>query len=677
MMIRRVVSAYLAKKARVPKVPERLIHEITSWAEPYLEDGKGKLPVSKKFELNQADLAYGKLKVNPYIFTVRIEPPSLRGTGGYWSAFENLMVFHTKGDGSDAEDKLTSTLRHEFMHLLQSETTENVGQGVSPTGRTKTEMGWDDGLDEKYYQGDVEYKPHIHSNAIRFYNTYKHSYDLEDIKGTKGKDLLESWIARSEFFQHLKGLGNLKKMVPTDNFNYRWDRSKIRQDSSPIRYRRAVRDFYILVKKLFESHATKGLEELLKDVLQRRDWYDMGRSLRALARKFSLDQVKAALLKSPNALLVAFCGEFDDTDAKAKLRGVKSFRPLRGNAKDIIRSLHAYLTKDQLIELYGYVPDSDKPDLQLQNEKGYIDLHDHMPDLLDKASLSVILDRIGSGKLSIKDARELISKRPDLRKLDKMPNVGEDELNYLAKLYKGLKVTSLEDYINPTHSYQIAAAALLGDADLIIRSLDNALAEDNKSGVKRGVADILNGLKYAGDYFIDDVNLTTLDGRLFDWIKQNEDQLKLNQDAREDLEYLRSGWAKAFKGELTLENLKGFLDKGLLKPEDAVIKSFVDEQLKDDNIEPLVQGGFLVKDSTRVREWALDFYEKHPQTLEMLVSQGYLSHNDSKIKDDFKGALVKKLLSNSGRYINVFAKNYIEKGWMTKEEVDELKSRVS
>jgi len=282
----RVVLAYLNRKARVPKVPERLLKEITEFAEPYLKDGKGKLPVKRKFQVKQADLAYGKLKEDPYIFLVRIvEYDEDFGATGTWDSYRRTLTIRTKGDASDAEHLISSTLRHELIHLLQFATVENIGQGLVH-GFMGTDMGpdleteWEDGdLDQggnrsedakEYYQHGLEYKPLIDSNAIYFYNAFKHNYDLKGIfaKDEKGKNLLDKWIELSHFFQHLKGLGNLKKMVLKPDYTYGWDLSKIKQDSRPIRYQKAVKDFYTLVRKLFESYAGKGLGELPAEVSQ-------------------------------------------------------------------------------------------------------------------------------------------------------------------------------------------------------------------------------------------------------------------------------------------------------------------------------------------------------------------------------------------------------------------------
>jgi hypothetical protein len=244
MMIRRVVSAYLAKKARVPKVPERLINKIVSWASVYTESG-GKLPTEREFEIRQEDLSYGTLRSSPLKFTVELE----QGGDSAYGSFSWPHKTLTLNVGMSSRQGFASVVRHELMHLLQFATREAIGQGVA-FGEPKTE--WISGANDYYYQGELEYKPQLDTNVQDFYDIYGH-FDFNELttRDTDGKSFFEDWVDNSPFFRALKGLGSSKRMV-RDGFGWTWGKVEIKDKGKPVRYEKAVRDFYLMLSRKFD-----------------------------------------------------------------------------------------------------------------------------------------------------------------------------------------------------------------------------------------------------------------------------------------------------------------------------------------------------------------------------------------------------------------------------------------
>jgi len=296
----RVVLGYLNRKARVPKVPERLVDEIMDWITseynklfPEFNYSRADYmyfyeEFTRTFTIKQEDLLQGTLKTDPHRFKVLLAVIGDRDESEYeidgqWEQDGNLMfivgdnpffdedseVHGTRAIMSRILSNIRTTVIHELMHFLQYNTVENIGQGIGRDGRDKSDS--DEGtFDTSYYQSEVEYKPHLGDQVRNFSNEKGEQFQkLMATDRLRAKSLIEEWVANSKFFQSIKKLRNLKRMVPgkgADNTAWKWDRSKIRDNGKPVIYEKAVRDFYTLVIKKFQEEKTpKSLDIRLKD----------------------------------------------------------------------------------------------------------------------------------------------------------------------------------------------------------------------------------------------------------------------------------------------------------------------------------------------------------------------------------------------------------------------------
>lgn len=239
----RIVQSYLSRFSGLVKLPQRVVREVTEfvtevWKDESFTSGERR----KNFEIHQGELPYAriKLKKDPFEFTCLVYYDDGRED---WSGWQKGTTIAVRRKDTALRDALKSTLDHELIHLLQENTlaprpnrainqTNFKDQGMG--GKYKTKLKGDNWNDDNYYQGDVEYQPHILSLA-RSCIIY-----VEDRELTTRREILD---AIKHYFDYSKFLKALKK------------------ETDQRRYRDAYKKAWLEVVKHFEGSWTDRSEQ--------------------------------------------------------------------------------------------------------------------------------------------------------------------------------------------------------------------------------------------------------------------------------------------------------------------------------------------------------------------------------------------------------------------------------
>ena len=204
----RVVRSYLDRFGGLVKLPPRIVREVSDFIKSVYADESFKYGYRKqKFVMYQAEVPYeqAKLKENPFEFWCIVEY-STENEAGWQSG--NTIVINKRVE--DLRSALSSTLDHELIHLLQDKTVvprpnrainqkNFINQGLG--GRYKTKWRDSGNSDDDYYQGEVEYQPHILSLS-RGCIDYIEDRGVNDREGIL--DLIKHYFNSSKFLNALK-----------------------------------------------------------------------------------------------------------------------------------------------------------------------------------------------------------------------------------------------------------------------------------------------------------------------------------------------------------------------------------------------------------------------------------------------------------------------------------------